>query len=160
MNPGKHLTKAAVTAILAVSLPLLAACGGSGSAASHSASPGPPSPASIAARLGCQVSGPDSDAQDAYDTVAYDLLSAQGNPSSLCSPGSGDAKDVITFASQAKETDWLHQNDLANSGPLANGFVGLIVGNLWIVTSGSGVVGLYDLESRLAPIGGRESNSF
>lgn len=159
MNSGQHLTKAAITTILAVSLPLLAACGGSGPAHSTS-SPGPPSPASIAARLGCQVSGPDSDAQDAYDTVAYDSLSAQGNPSSLCSPGSGDAEDVITFASQAKETDWLHQNDLANSGPLANGFVGLIVGNLWIVTSGSGIVGLADLEKRLGPIGGRESESF
>jgi len=48
------------------------------------------------------------------------------------------AEDVISYASEAKETDWLHRNDLANSGTLANGFVGLIVGNLWIMTSGSG----------------------
>ena len=65
--------------------------------------------------LGVVVNRPDTSQQDSYDTVAYDSLIATGDPSSPCEVGDGIAEDVITFTSQAKETDWLHQNDLAQS---------------------------------------------
>jgi hypothetical protein len=141
----------------------LAACGGT--AAPAPATPQPPSPASIAARLGCQVSGPSISAQDAYDTVAYDALSATGDPSSPCyvqpppDVSEGIASDVITFASQAKETDWLHQNDLAQAGGAVtgSGYVGLVEGNMWVVTSGSGVVGLDNIAAKL---GGKAVTTF
>ena len=77
-----------------------------------------------------------------------------------CGVGNGSADAVITFASQAKETDWLHQNDLANSGQFAQGYVGLVEGPLWVVPDGSGVAGLKDLAATLAPLGGREVTAF
>lgn len=156
----RHLAAAAV---LAATLPALAACGGT--ATPKPAVPHPPSPASIAARLGCKLAGfADVSDQDAYDTVAYDSLVGPSGGSSLCEVSgsdvsAGDASDVITFASQAKETDWLHQNDLAQAGGAVtgSGYVGLVVGNLWIVTDGSGVAGLDNIASRL---GGKAVTTF
>lgn len=152
---NRRLSVIALTALAAASL---AACGSPPS--SSAAAPAGPSPASIAAALGCQLNGPDVSPQDAYDTTAYESLSAQGSPTSLCSVGSGTAADVIMFASEAKETDWLHQNDLAESQQFASGFSGLVTGNLWVVTDGGGVVGLDDIAKALAPLGGKESTSF
>lgn len=150
----------AVAAAFAV-LPLTA-CGSAAStahavaASSHPA----PSPALIAAVLGCQLAGPSVDPQDAYDTTAYDALSAAGNRASPCYAGTATADSVITFASQAEEDDWLHQNDLANSGQFANGYVGLVAGPLWVVPDGAGTAGLKDLARALAGIGGREVTAF
>lgn len=140
---------------------VLTACGGSSPATVRA--PSAPSPASIAAWLGCQLA-PYSDVnqQDSYDTVAYDALIAAGDPSSPCTPGGpsgGSADDVITFASQAKETDWLHQNDLAQSNGIGSGYVALVEGPLWVVTSGSGVVD-DGIVSALASHGGREVTTF
>lgn len=158
------MTKTAPAALAAALTLALAACGGSPAPKAASTST-PPSAASIAARLGCQVSGPSISAQDAYDTVAYDSLSAKGDPSTPCyvqpppDVSQGIAEDVITFASQAKETDWLHQNDLAQAGGAVtgSGYVGLVADNLWIVTSGSGVVGLDNIANR---VGGRVVTTF
>ena len=137
----------------------LAACS---SAAPHATAPSAPSPASIAAVLGCQLAPyADVSQQDAYDTVAYDSLTAKGDSSSLCTVGTGDASDVITFASETKEDDWLHQNDLAQTvGVGGTGYVELVEGPLWVVTSGSGVVGGQDLVAVLARLGGREVTTF
>jgi hypothetical protein len=138
----------------------ITACGGGSPAAAHSASPSPPSPATIAAWLGCQLAPySDINQQDSYDTVAYDSLITPGDPSSPCQVGGGIASDVITFASQAKETDWLHQNDLAQSNGLGTGYVALVAGPLWVVTSGSGVAD-NGIVAALASHGGREVTTF
>jgi hypothetical protein len=129
-------------------------------AAPRPAAPSAPSPESLAALLGCQVTGPDTSQQDAYDTLAYDGLSMPGDPAAPCQVGQGQAAAVITFASQARETDWLHQNDLANAGRFAQGYVGLVVGPLWVVPDEGGVVGLGSLAGALAPAGGRQVTSF
>lgn len=150
-------TLPAAAAVLA-----LAACSSASTAhtaATASASPSAPSPAAIAAALGCQLSGAATDPQDAYDTAAYDSLSAAANPASPCTVGSGVAESVITFASESRETDWLHQNDQANSGEFAQGYVGLVAGPLWVVPDGSGVSGLSAMASALARFHGREVTS-
>ena len=135
----------------------LAACGSTGSSAAHS---GPPAPAAIATWLGCQLAPyADVSQQDSYDTVAYDSLITPGDPSSPCQVDGGIASDAITFASQARETDWLHQNDLAQSNGLGNGYVALVAGPLWVVTSGSGVADT-GIISRLTSHGGREVTTF
>lgn len=154
-------TRTIVFAAALTVLPL-AACGSAASTAPASApaKPSAPSPASVASALGCQDTGPDTAPQDAYDTVAYDGLSADGNPASPCYAGNAIADAVITFASEAKETDWLKQNDLANSGQFANGYTGLVEGPLWVVPDGLGVVGLSTLQSELGPLGGREVTAF
>lgn len=152
------------TAALLAALPLasalaLTACSSS-PAPEHT--PAPPSPAAVAAWLGCQLAPyADVGQQDAYDTVAYDSLTAAGNPSALCAVGNGSASDVITFASQARETDWLHQNDLAQAGGAVagSGYVDLVAGPLWIVTSGSGAAD-NGIVTALKPHGGREVTTF
>jgi hypothetical protein len=152
-----------VAAVISLGL-VVAACGGA--PAIHKA--GPPKPAVIANWLGCSLAPyADVSQQDAYDTVAYDSLIQPGDPSSPCELGLNPAgnmviaSDVITFSSRAKETDWLHQNDLAQSGGdgLGNGYVALVEGPLWVVTSGSGVAD-NGIVSRLAPHGGREVTTF
>jgi hypothetical protein len=151
----KVIARLIIGAVIAGVMAAVTACGGGTASAS------PPSPASLAHRLGCSLAPyADVNQQDAYDTVAYDSLTAPGDPSSPCEVGDGSASDVITFASQAKETDWLHLNDLAQSaGEFGSGYVALVEGPLWVVTSGSGVAD-NGIVAKLAPIGGREVTTF
>ena len=108
----KRIVASAAAVIMAG---FLTACGAA--SAPHASAPTAPSPTTIAGWLGCALAPySDINTQDAYDTVAYDSLTAPGDSGSPCSVGTGEASDVITFATQAKEIDWLHQNDLAQSG--------------------------------------------
>jgi hypothetical protein len=107
---------------------LLAGCG-----AAHFT--GPPKAAALATKLGCRVSGADIGPQWSYDTVQY--VDAAGGP---CSDGT-DAYNgivIITFASGAKETDWLHQNGAAENSSLPDGYYELAVGHLWAIAADSG----------------------
>lgn len=140
---GHPVTKAMITmnctirslaaASGALALAALAACGGGAPAKPA----GPPTAASLAAKLGCHVAYPDSDPISSYDIVQY--VDATGGS---CSDGT--AADVsitiITFPSQTKETDWLHQNEIAESASPAggNGYFELAVGHLWAIASDSG----------------------
>ena len=55
------------------------------------------------------VTGPDTTGVGAYDTAQY--VDAQGGPCSDASLITDQDIVILTVPSQAKETDWLHQND-------------------------------------------------
>src|SRR6266702_7479473 len=116
-----------------------AACGGG---TAHHA--GPPSPAVLAKKLGCRI----DPWTDTPSVAAYDVRRAVDT---TCSPGIGD--EIMTFASAAKETDWLHQNQIANSGADAGGYPAVVAGHLWIVYPSDAVAGT---SAVIAVIGGRE----
>jgi hypothetical protein len=106
---------------------LLAGCG-----SAHPA--GPPKAAALAAKLGCHVTGPEQGGEvAAYDTVQY--VDASGGP---CSDGTIGNQGIIimTFASEAKETDWLHQNAAGMNATVVNGYFEVVSGRLWAIASG------------------------
>jgi len=105
-----------------LALVALAAC--SGSPSGH---PKPPTAFSLAAKLGCHVSGPDDNLQWAYDTIQY--VDAHDGP---CTNGVFDTV-IITFSAQAKEDDWLHQNVIEESSSFPAGYDELVVGHLWAI---------------------------
>ena len=123
---------------------LLAGCGG----AAHPA--GPPKAAALAAKLGCRVESADSDPMWGYDTTQY--IDATGGP---CS--NGTITDVyaviITFPSQTKENDWLHQNSIAESSSFPDGYAEAVVGHLWAVTNG----GAFPTGYVIRKLGGRDT---
>jgi hypothetical protein len=125
---------------------LLAGCGG----AAHPA--GPPKAAALAAKLGCHVTGNVSDPQWAYDAMQY--VSIDGGP---CAENGAINETgnlaIITFPSQAKETDWLHQNAAAENSTFPDGYFEVVAGHLWIVASG-GVMGGSFVVSKL---GGKDT---
>ncbi|MGO9079917.1 MAG: hypothetical protein ACLQDY_12865 [Streptosporangiaceae bacterium] len=59
----------------------------------------------------------------------------------------------MTFSSAAKETDWLHQNQIANTGAAGDGYPAVVVGHLWIVYPSDAVAGTTAV---IAALGGRE----
>src|ERR1022692_4834931 len=107
----------------ALSLASLAAC---------SSTTGPPTAASLASKLRCHVSNYFTDGQWAYDTEKGANL--DGGP--CANDGSGMV--IITFPSQAKEDDWLHQNATAESSNFPDGYFELVVGHLWVIGDPSG----------------------
>src|SRR5579859_3410686 len=104
-------TALALTALLALAL---AACGGSNPAA-------PPSAASLARRMGCQVTGPGQHIASQYTDQD---LSVTGS-----APCQSD--EVYTFRSQANETKWL--SAYSAYGSSQNSCVYMITGPLWAV---------------------------
>jgi hypothetical protein len=115
----------AINALAALALGAgLAACGSS----PHHAS-GPPKPSALASRIECRVTGPDSAPQTAYDTLQY-VDVAEGPCSGAYGPIS-----IITFASMAKETDWLHQNAGMENQEFGGGYFEVITGHLWVLAS-------------------------
>lgn len=96
---------------------------------------GPPTAASLAARLGCHVEFPDVSQNWAYDTSEY--VDANGG---ACSDGQAANVSVviITFPSQAEENDWLSKNAQEEAQPLGAGYYELVAGNLWVMAPDSG----------------------
>ena len=126
--------------IALTALGLAAACVSCSSA--HHA--GLPSPAALAKKLGCRI-----DAwADTPSVAAYDVRQAVDT---TCSPGLGD--EIMTFASAGKETDWLHQNQIANTGSAGSGYPAVVAGHLWIVYPSDAVAGT---SAVIAALGGRE----
>ena len=117
--------KRAAAAAVAAGI-LVAGCGSNAPA-------GPPKATAIASKLGCHVEWADSNPQWGYDTVQY--VDANSGP---CSNGTIDQvyTVIITFPSQAKETDWLHQNSIAESSSFPDGYFEVVAGHLWIIASG------------------------
>jgi hypothetical protein len=132
---------------LVVSGLAVAALTGCGSSTPKSAAP--PSPASLAAKLGCHIEWPDTEQLWAYDTVAQDDMSG-----GMCSDGtiSSVYADVITFKSAADQQDWLHQNAMVESSSNPTGFAELVVGNLWAVGEG----GVFTAQPVINAIGGQD----
>jgi hypothetical protein len=133
-------------------LALAAGCGG----APHPA--GPPKAAALAARLGCRVTGPEQAGGTVatYDTVQY--VAANG---SSCAGATFDNFDdgiiIMTFASEAKETDWLHQNAAAMTGS-SGGYTEVVSGHLWAVAYGG--FGVFSASEVISKIGGKDSAFF
>ncbi len=118
----------AIALLTAAALTGLAGCSG---AAAHPV--GPPKAAALADKLGCQVTSPVTGGSWAYDTVQY--VNAAGGPCSDATIG-GQGIIILTFASEAKETDWLHQNGIAESSSFPDGYFELVAGHLWAIASG------------------------
>jgi hypothetical protein len=131
----------------AVAVLALAGCGGSshssgasgaGSASAGSASAAPggagPKAAALAARLGCKVTGTEGHQVAAHDTLQY--ADATGGPCSSETDIDSQGIIIITFASQAKETDWLHQNAAGQQSPSATGYDEVVSGHLWAIAAG------------------------
>jgi hypothetical protein len=114
---------------------------------------GPPSPAALAHKLGCQIYDYFSDVEWSYDTAKAANL--ENGP---CGGNSGDIV-VITFPTQRLEDDWLHENALAQSAGAGNpggayvGYNYLAVGHLWV----AGSVGNSSLSFVIRAFGGRIS---
>jgi hypothetical protein len=119
---------------------MAAGCGGTARAA-----PTPPNPATLAKRLGCTV----DNWTDTPSVAAYDVLKAIDT---TC-PGYGQGDEIMTFSSAAKQTDWLHQNQVANTGAAGDGYPAVVDGHLWIVYPSDAVAGT---SAVIAAIGGRE----
>jgi hypothetical protein len=120
---------------------MIALAGGCGGSPHHA---GPPSAASLAKKLDCRI----DPWTDTPSVGAYDVLKAVDT---TCSPGIGD--EIMTFSSAAKETDWLHQNQIANTGAAGDGYPAVVAGHLWIVYPSDAVAGTSQVISAL---GGRE----
>lgn len=123
----------------------LAACGGSSNS-------GPPKAASLAAKLDCRVTGADGGQIAAYDTVQY--VDASGGPCSTSAVG-GQGIIIMIFASQGKETDWLHQNAAAESSNFPDGYDEVVSGNLWAIASGG--YGAFPTSYVLRKLGGKDT---
>jgi hypothetical protein len=149
------------SALAAVVLAGLAVAGCGGAAARHPA--GPPRAGALAARLGCRVTGAAQGAGvAAYDTT-QDVVASGGQ----CSDGSkvgalagapGPGIDIITFASAAKEADWLHQNAAAEQAGFAggSGYFEVVSGRLWVIAS-DGYGALYPAQFVVRRLGGKDT---
>jgi len=139
----------------------LAGCGGGshGSASpeatpeSPTASSGSATAAALAARLGCRVTGTQHDQLAASDTVQYAV--ASGGPCSSATDIDSQGLIIITFASQAKETDWLHKNAAGQKSSPAVGYFEVVAGHLWAVTSVGN--GGFDTAYVLRKLGGQDT---
>jgi len=71
-------------------------------------------------------------------------VTADGGP---CADGGAvnitGTPDILTFATQAKERDWLRQNAAAENAEFPDGYYEVVVGPLWIVASGGVMHGDY-----------------
>jgi hypothetical protein len=110
---------------------VLAGCGSPHPAA-------PPRAAALAARLGCRVAQADPAPNWAADTLQY--MDATGGP---CSDGTDASVHVVivTFASPAKQADWLRQNGIGVNSSDNVGYYQLAVGHLWAIASDGGALG-------------------
>jgi hypothetical protein len=113
---------------LVVGCGILAGCGGG--SPPHT---GPPKPASLAAKLGCHVTGPDTSGMAAYDTAQY--VDAQGGSCSDASLITDQGIVILTFPSEAKETDWLHQNAQGENGSTSIAYFEVVSGHLWAIAN-------------------------
>jgi hypothetical protein len=62
---------------------------------------------------------------------------------------------IITFPSQAKENDWLHQNAAAENSNFPDGYFELVVGHLWIIGDPSGAA--TNLSFVIRALGGKDT---
>jgi hypothetical protein len=135
-RPGRWPGRKAGAATAAIGIAaVLAGCGGAHSAAQPG---GPPRAAALAARLGCRVAHADPAPEWAADTVQY--VDATGGP---CSDGTDASVNVVivTFASPAKQADWLRQNGIGVNSSDNIGYYQLAVGHLWAIASDTGALG-------------------
>jgi hypothetical protein len=139
----------------------LAGCGG-GSHGSGSPKPGSGSPtagagslsaAALAAKLGCKVAGTAHDQVAVHDTVQYANVS--GGPCSSGTDVDSQGLIIITFASGAKQADWLRQNAAGQKSSPATGYFEVVSGHLWAVTSGGN--GGFDTAYILQKLGGNDT---
>ena len=112
---------------------------------------GPPKAAALAHKLGCRVTGPESGGEATYDTVQY--VDVSGSP---CVTGSfgGQGIIIMTFASAAKEVDWLHQNAAAE-GSMSGGYFEVVSGHLWAIASSG--YGAFQTAHLIRKLGGRDT---
>jgi len=114
-----------------------------------SSTTGPPTAAFLASKLHCHVSSYFTDGQWAYDTEKG--ANIDGGP---CA-NNGSGMVIITFPSQAKEDDWLHQNATAESSNFPDGYFELVVGNLCVSGDPSGAAMNLNLVTRA--LGGKDT---
>lgn len=109
---------------------------------------GPPSTAFLAHKLGCRI----DNWTDTPLVAAYDVSKAVDT---TC-PGYGLGDEIMTFSSAGKETDWLHENTIAESGTaVGNGYPAVVVGHLWIIYPSDAVAGIGRV---IQAVGGREAD--
>jgi hypothetical protein len=144
--PGRRLRTKISALSAAIGIALLAGCGGAAAPA------GPPKAAALAARLGCHVTSAVTGGVAAYDTVQY--VNAAGGPCSNATIG-GQGIIIMTFASQAKETDWLHQNANGMQASLITGYAEVVSGHLWAIASGG--YGVFPTSYVIRKLGGKDT---
>jgi hypothetical protein len=113
---------------------------------------GPPKAATLAAKLGCHVTGHESSQIAAYDVVQYE--DASGGPCSTTAIGS-QGVIIMTFPSEAKETDWLHQNAAKENATYASGYYEVVSGHLWAIASGG--YGAFPTSYVIHKLGGKDT---
>lgn len=134
--------RAGAAAVAGAATLVLAGCGSSGG----SAAPKAPDPVALARQLGCWK---DNGAGSVPSVAAYDVAKAID---AMC-PVPQPQLEIMTFSSAAKQTDWLHQNQTANTNEFGNGYTAVVNGHLWIVYPTDGVAGI---QAVISQIGGKE----
>ena len=128
------MRKTVLTALVAL---LLAGCGGSAAAT-------PPMVASLAHRLGCQVTGPGGHIASQYS--AQDI--------NVSGPASCQADEIYTFRSQADEAKWL--SAYSAYGSSISSCLYMVTGPLWAVDLVGGADGIIRYPQIQRKIGGRQ----